>query len=154
MSKSIINQIVVKGKHNEAVIYAKALECSCENRIRQYLDHPAFSETKVRIMPDIHLGKSTVVGWTSTYGSLIIPSIIGTDIGCGVNACNLGKGKLHFDKLDAFIRKTIPSGQEVRSSLHEAFEEVNAFVSGEWMLLIRCAMPSYIFLTKQTSHNS
>ena len=122
--------IIIKGKHNEAHVYAKALESTCENKIKQYLDHPAFSDTKVRIMPDVHVGKSTVIGWTATYGSLIIPSVIGLDIGCGVCACNLGRGKLAFDKLDSFIRKNIPSGQNVRTSLHEALEEMNCFSSG------------------------
>jgi RNA-splicing ligase RtcB len=125
----ITKPIPVKGKHNTALVYAKALEASCENKIRQYLDHPAFAGTTVRIMPDVHLGKSTVIGWTATYESLIIPSVIGLDIGCGVCACNLGKGKLRFDKLDAFIRKNIPSGQDIRSSLHEGFEWVNGFAS-------------------------
>jgi RNA-splicing ligase RtcB len=129
MIEVTVKPICVKGKNNEAIVYAKALESTCEDKIRQYLDHPAFSGTTVRIMPDVHLGKSTVIGWTATYNSLIIPSIIGLDIGCGVCACNLGRGKLAFDKLDKYIRKNIPSGQEVRSSLHEALSEMNAFVS-------------------------
>ena len=129
MDKTNVKPILVKGKHNEALVYAKAIEAACENKIRQYLDHPAFAGTTVRVMPDIHLGKSTVIGWTATYGSLIIPSVVGVDIGCGVCACNLGRGKLAFDKLDKFIRKNIPCGQEVRTSLHEDLEEVNVFVS-------------------------
>jgi RNA-splicing ligase RtcB len=124
-----IEPIAIKGKHNEALVYAKALEWPCENKIRLYLDHPAFAGTTVRIMPDVHLGKSTVIGWTATYDSYVIPSIIGTDIGCGVCACNLGKGKLKFDKLDKFIRKRIPSGQDVRESLHEDIEDMNSFTS-------------------------
>jgi RNA-splicing ligase RtcB len=128
-SESYAEPIPVKGKYNTALVYAKALESSCENKIRQYLDHPAFAGTSVRIMPDVHLGKGTVIGWTATYGDLIIPSIIGLDIGCGVCACNLGRGNLRFDKLDAFIRKNIPSGQVVRSSLHESFADMNAFAS-------------------------
>jgi RNA-splicing ligase RtcB len=88
-------------------------------------------------MPDVHLGKGTVIGWTASYGSLIIPSVIGLDIGCGVCACNLGRGKLAFDKLDKFIRKNIPSGQAVRSSLHEGLGGITVFASqyggvGEW----------------------
>jgi RNA-splicing ligase RtcB len=51
------------------------------------------------------------------------------DIGCGVSACNLGKGSLRFDKLDAFIRKNIPSGQNVRSSLHEDLDAMNDFTA-------------------------
>jgi RNA-splicing ligase RtcB len=130
MIESSVKPITVKGKYNEALVFAKALETTCENQIRQYLDHPAFAGTKVRIMPDVHLGKSTVIGWTATYDTLIIPSAIGFDIGCGVCACNLGKGKLAFDKLDKFIRNKIPSGQSVRESLHEELEEMNAFTAG------------------------
>jgi RNA-splicing ligase RtcB len=119
--------ILVKGRYNTALVYAKALESSCENKIRQYLDHPSFAGTTVRIMPDVHLGKGTVIGWTATYGDLVIPSIIGLDIGCGVCACNLGRGNLRFDKLDAFIRKNIPSGQTVHSSPHESLADMNVF---------------------------
>ena len=128
MTEATIKPIPVKGKNNEALVFAKAIEASCENKIRQYLDHPDFAGTKVRIMPDIHLGKSMVIGWTATYDSLIIPSYLGLDIGCGICACNLGKGKLAFDKLDKFIKKRIPSGQDVRDSLHENLEEMNDFI--------------------------
>ena len=123
MTEASVKPIPVKGKYNEALVYAKAIEAACENKIRQYLDHPAFAGTKVRIMPDVHLGKGTVIGWTATYDSIIIPSFLGLDIGCGVCVCNLGRGKLSFDKLDKFIRKSIPSGQAVRDSPHEDLEE-------------------------------
>jgi len=129
MPEIMVKPIIVKGKYNQAHIFAKALEASCENKIRHYLDHPAFGDTTVRIMPDVHLGKSTVIGWTATYNSLIIPSVIGLDIGCGICACNLGRGKLRFDKLDAFIRKNIPCGQAVHSSLNEELEDINTFIS-------------------------
>ncbi|MDR2094630.1 MAG: RtcB family protein [Treponema sp.] len=130
MAESSLKPIRVKGKNNEALVYAKALETTCENKILHYLNHPAFADTVVRVMPDVHLGKTTVIGWTATYTDLLIPSVIGLDIGCGICACNLGRGKLRFDKLDAFIRKNIPSGQSVRSSLHESLDEMNLFVSG------------------------
>jgi len=124
-----VKPIYVKGKYNEAHVFAKALESSCEDKIRIYLDHPSFAGTKVRIMPDVHLGKSTVIGWTASYGSLLIPSVIGFDIGCGVCACNLGRGKSAFDKLDKFIQKKIPSGQDVRSDIYEDLDKINLFVS-------------------------
>jgi RNA-splicing ligase RtcB len=139
MNESMIKQtsarpIVVKGKHNEALVYAKALETACENKILHYLNQPAFADTVVRVMPDVHLGKTAVIGWTATYTDLLIPAVIGLDIGCGVCACNLGRGNLRFDKLDAFIRRHIPSGQSVRSSLHENLDGMNRFAcagSGE-----------------------
>jgi RNA-splicing ligase RtcB len=124
-----IKPIIIKGRHNKAYVFAKALETSCENKILRYLNHPAFQDTVVRVMPDVHLGKTTVIGWTATFNDLLIPSVIGLDIGCGVCACNLGRGNLRFDKLDAFIRKNIPSGQSVRLSIHESLDEMNVFAS-------------------------
>jgi RNA-splicing ligase RtcB len=127
----VINPIVVKGKHNEALVFVKAIEANAEDRLRQYLDHPAFAGTQTRIMPDVHLGKGTVVGFTATHpaGTPLIPAIIGVDIGCGVCACNLGPGNLRFDKLDVFIRKNIPTGMDVRASLHEKLDAALAFVT-------------------------
>lgn len=127
--------ITLKGKYNTARIYAKTVEMRCEDKIRQYLDQPAFVDTAVRIMPDVHLGKSAVIGFTSTFGDTIIPSIIGTDIGCGVTAVNFGRGALRFDKLDSFIRKNIPCGMEVRASLHEKLDIAVSFLNergGQW----------------------
>ncbi|MDR2500433.1 MAG: RtcB family protein [Treponema sp.] len=130
MSGRPIAPITVRGKHNEAQVYVKTLESACEDKIRQYLDHPAFADTTVRVMPDVHLGKGAVIGWTATYASRIIPSVIGLDMGCGVCACNLGRGKAHFDKLDGFIRKHIPAGQAVRSSLPEDLADIHVFAAG------------------------
>jgi RNA-splicing ligase RtcB len=124
MENKMNNPIVVRGKYNEAIVFAKSLEANCEDMIKQYLDHPVFSDTRVRIMPDVHLGKGTVIGFTSTFNSHVIPSTIGVDIGCGVCAYNLGKGKLNFDKLDDFIRKNIPAGMKVRSTFHEKYEKI------------------------------
>jgi RNA-splicing ligase RtcB len=121
--------ITVTGKHNKAIVYAKALEVSCENKLRQFLDQPVFADTRVRIMPDVHIGKGAVVGFTASRGAVIVPAIIGVDIGCGVTACNLGRGKIRFDKLDAFIKKQIPAGMEVRSSLHEKFADMISFIA-------------------------
>jgi RNA-splicing ligase RtcB len=118
----MIKPILVKGKYNEAFIFAKAVEMNAEDKIRQFLDHPLFADTKVRIMPDVHIGKGTVVGFTATANSLIVPSIVGVDIGCGVCAYNLGKGNLRFDKLDIFIKKNIPSGMDVHTGLHEGLD--------------------------------
>jgi RNA-splicing ligase RtcB len=119
----MIKAILVKGKYNEALVFAKAVEMNAEDKIRQFLDHPLFADTKVRIMPDVHIGKGTVVGFTATANSLIVPSIIGVDIGCGICAYNLGKGNLRFDKLDIFIKKNIPSGMDVHTGLHEGLDK-------------------------------
>ncbi|MDR1236119.1 MAG: RtcB family protein [Holosporaceae bacterium] len=120
--------IKVTGKYNTATVYAKAVEMKCEDQILQYLNHPMFADTKVRIMPDVHLAKGATVGFTATCNEYVVPSIIGVDIGCGVNAYSLGAGSTAFDKLDKYIRKRIPSGREVNPSAHEWLEETYKYV--------------------------
>jgi RNA-splicing ligase RtcB len=122
-----MSEIKVKGLNNEAKDFAKALEATCEDKIRQYLDHPVFAKTKVRVMPDVHLGKGTVIGFTANIDDAVIPAVVGVDIGCGVCACNLGRGALRFDKLDAFIKKNVPVGLDVRPYLHENLDEIVEF---------------------------
>lgn len=121
--------ITINGKHNIAVVYAKAIDEKCEDQILQYLNDPLFADTKVRIMPDVHLGKGTTIGFTATYNKYVVPSIIGVDIGCGVSAYNLGCGPVTFDKLDKFIRKRIPAGKEIHPSPLVEIEEIFKFVS-------------------------
>ena len=126
MNTKTVRPLTVRGTWNQAVVYAKAIEKNCEDLLIQYLSHPAFAGSTVRIMPDVHVGKGIVVGFTATDTGLAVPSLIGVDIGCGVSAWNLGKGSMPFDKLDSFIRKRIPSGQNTHEAMHEKLEEAYA----------------------------
>lgn len=77
------------------------------NRIAQL---PAFEGERIRIMPDVHSGKSSVVGFTSTVSSdKIIPNVVSGDIGCGVLAIEFKPSKkgIDFTKLDKFLHETI-----------------------------------------------
>lgn len=44
---------------------------------------------------------------------MVIPNIVGVDIGCGMYTVELGKIRIDFEKLDEAIRKNIPSGMKV-----------------------------------------
>ncbi|KAJ5073954.1 RNA-splicing ligase rtcb [Anaeramoeba ignava] len=65
-------------------------------------------------MPDVHSGKSSVIGFTSTLSDYIIPNVIGVDIGCGVLAIDLGPVEFEFPAVDKFIHEKIPAGFEIR----------------------------------------
>jgi len=127
--EKILNPILVKGICNEALVYAKAIEQGCEDQLLSYLNQEIFADTKVRIMPDMHPGKGSIVGFTATCNEYAVPAIIGVDIGCGICAYKLGKGKLPFDKLDNFIHKHIPAGIEVRECMEERVEKVYALTN-------------------------
>ncbi|GIQ82116.1 tRNA-splicing ligase, RtcB [Kipferlia bialata] len=110
--------IEIKGERNTAIVYAdeQLVEGECQKQIRSFIDHDAFATSKVRIMPDAHAGMGAVIGFTATLGELLVPSVVGVDIGCGVCAWKLGKGKIDFGVFDSHIRKTVPSGFGSRSA--------------------------------------
>lgn len=77
------------------------------NRIVQL---SAFDGERIRIMPDVHSGKSSVIGFTSTVSSdKVIPNVVSGDIGCGVLAVEFKPSKkgIDFVKLDKFLHETV-----------------------------------------------
>lgn len=109
-------------------IFTSNIEQEALDQINTLMEQPAFSDCKVRIMPDVHAGAGCVIGFTADLGDKVIPNIVGVDIGCGMLTIELGyldaadntiaHNVTHIDcrKLDAVIRKRIPCGREVHES--------------------------------------
>ncbi|KAJ3450248.1 RNA-splicing ligase rtcb [Anaeramoeba flamelloides] len=113
IKKKPLKPLKIVGKHCTAHVYTNELDEHTEEQIQATMDHIAFKGSKVRIMPDVHAGSGSVIGFTATLTDKIIPNIVGVDIGCGVLAINLGKqvfDERRFKQIDNFISKTIPSG--------------------------------------------
>ena len=91
-------------------IFANSVDANALNQIYTLLAQAPFLNSKVRIMPDVHVGTGCVVGFTATLADKIIPNVIGVDIGCGMLCVNMGKIKIDFALLDNFIRENIPYG--------------------------------------------
>ncbi len=75
-----------------------------------FCNQEIFKDSRIRIMPDVHAGKGCVIGYTANLTDKIVPNLIGLDIGCGILVTCLGKMDISFDKLDKFIRRSIPHG--------------------------------------------
>lgn len=80
-------------------------------QIKYMITHP--SVERVRIMPDCHRGKSCCIGFTSKLTEKIVPSYVGSDIGCGIityntqtNISDLG----NYDEIERIIRSNVPMG--------------------------------------------
>lgn len=101
---------------NDLKIFTENIEHEALEQIYTLVKQPAFSECKIRIMPDVHAGAGCVIGFTADLGDKVIPNIVGVDIGCGMCVVELGKVDIDFEKLDAVIRKNIPSGMSVRQT--------------------------------------
>lgn len=83
---------------------------SAISQLNRIVALPPFKHEKIRIMPDVHSGKSSVVGFTSTVSSdKVIPNVVSGDIGCGVLSVAFSPSKkgVDFTRLDKFLHETI-----------------------------------------------
>lgn len=101
---------IVEGKYSSAKIFAETVDDTALMQIRQLCDQPFVKDCKIRIMPDVGAGNGCVIGFTADLGEMVIPSVVGVDIGCGMLTVNLGKADVDCDKLDSVIREYVPNG--------------------------------------------
>lgn len=115
-----------KGEHImvDLKIFTENIEHEALNQIYTLVKQPAFSDCKIRIMPDVHAGKGCVIGFTADLGAKVIPNIVGVDIGCGMLCVSLGQTDIDFEKLDNVIRSYVPSGRDVHDGRIIRFDEL------------------------------
>lgn len=105
--------IGIKGKYSTAKIYTDVIEDTALVQIRELCDQEFCKDSKVRIMPDVHTGAGCVIGFTANLGEMVIPNIVGVDIGCGMLTVELGNTEFDYQTLDDIIREFVPSGKNV-----------------------------------------
>ena len=103
------------GKRNSAIVFAEKINKETKTQIASLLREEAFADSKIRIMPDTHTGKYTVVGTTMTLNGRIIPSLLGVDIGCGVEVVFLEEKAIDLPKFDELVHTLIPCGTKIHS---------------------------------------
>lgn len=111
--------IEIKGKRNTAFVYADKIDRETKTQIAELLRMEAFADSKIRIMPDMHSGKGCVVGTTMTLHNRVIPSLIGVDIGCGIEVAMLKEEILDLPKLDKVIHESVPCGSGIHGTALE-----------------------------------
>ncbi len=110
----------LEGRYGIAKIFADSLEETVKSQIIQLLNHPIAKNAHIRIMPDAHAGLGCVIGLTAKITNMVIPNLIGVDIGCGVLVFVLKSEEFKRDdfvRLDNVIKKNIPSSNRIRSNL-------------------------------------
>ncbi len=115
----------VSGKFNNAKIFTDVVEEKAIAQIKAICDTSAFSQSKIRVMPDVHAGKGCTIGTTMTIVDKIVPNMVGVDIGCGMELAQLKQKDIDLCALDEFIHKNIPSGMSCRSSAHKNNENID-----------------------------
>ncbi|MBR2809221.1 MAG: RtcB family protein [Erysipelotrichaceae bacterium] len=117
----------IKGKHNEAIVYATTAEASAIEQLQTLCDMEAYKDSKIRIMPDVHAGAGCTIGTTMTLHGIVTPNMVGVDIGCGMETVMIKEKEIDFEKLDKLIKEKIPAGFNVRKTKHENADLTRVF---------------------------
>jgi len=117
--------IILEGKYNRAKVFTDNIEQKAISQIIELCNQSFAKDSKIRIMPDVHAGKGCTVGTTMTIQNKVVPSLVGVDIGCGVDAVILNEKELNLKALDAVVREFIPSGFDIREKEHKYAEKIN-----------------------------
>lgn len=105
-------------------IFTEVIEQEAVDQIETLANLPVFDGCKIRIMPDVHAGAGCVIGFTADLGDMVIPNLVGVDIGCGMLTVKLNEKNISFADLDNTIRKYIPSGRNVREGEYISYPEL------------------------------
>lgn len=114
----------LKGKYGTAKVFTDDLEEGAKEQIINLLNQSFIKDSDVRIMPDVHQGMGSVIGFTADMGDKIIPNIVGVDIGCGMLTIELGDIDIDLPRLDKIISNKIPSGRNVHRGRKYEFDKL------------------------------
>lgn len=112
----VMKPLELKGKINkDCKIFTTNVEDSAKSLIYNLLDHRAFENIPIRIMPDVHCGKGIVIGFSAPIGNMISPAHVGCDIGCGIETFIMDKNVNpdDFALIEHRIKKEIPFGFDI-----------------------------------------
>ena len=117
--------IELKGKYNTAKIFTDVVDEASIAQVLLLLNQEFVSESRIRLMPDVHAGAGCTVGTTMTISDKIVPNLVGVDIGCGMETIRIKERHIEWQKLDKLIYERIPSGFNVREKTHRYFDQIN-----------------------------
>lgn len=106
----------LNGKYNTAKIFTNLVENEAQKQIIDLCNMREFSDSKIRIMPDVHAGKGCTIGTTMTIKDSIVPNMVGVDIGCGMLWGKIEAKHLDLYALHVAIEENVPSGFDVNKN--------------------------------------
>lgn len=105
--------IEIQTKKNTVKVFTDQIDKPTKQQIAATARDPAYADAKIRVMPDTHAGRGCVIGMTMTLHGRVSPSLVGVDIGCGMEVVKLRETELDLPALDDCIRATIPAGKHI-----------------------------------------
>lgn len=117
--------IELKGKYNTAKIFTDVVDETSISQVMLLLNQEFVSNSKIRMMPDIHAGAGCTIGTTMTISDRIVPNLVGVDIGCGMEVIQIKEKHIELQKLDKLIYEKIPSGFNIREKPHKYIRNID-----------------------------
>ena len=111
--------IELRGKYASAKVFTDLVDNESISQVIQFLNQPFAEGQTVRMMPDIHPGAGCTIGTTMTIGDKVVPNLVGSDIGCGMEVVYLDSDEIDFERFDSIIRSKVPYGYEKRAVPHK-----------------------------------
>ena len=112
--------ITLRGKYTTADIFSDFIEETSKTQIMQMINSPGVTNP-VKIMPDFHAGKGSVIGFTMKVGEYVIPSIVGVDLGCGMLTARITHPGLPLEDVDKIIRGAVPLGFSIHNTAKASY---------------------------------
>lgn len=116
--------IEIQTKNNTVRAFTDNLDKQTKQQIAATARDPAYADSKIRVMPDTHAGRGCVIGMTMTLNGRVSPSLVGVDIGCGMEVVRLAEKEIDLPALDDAIRNVIPVGKRIHE---EALDEASLY---------------------------
>lgn len=122
--------ITIYGKYTNAKVYTVenelySLDEYARKQLQMICDNPVAQGSKIRVMPDVHPGKVGTIGLTMTVKDIILPSLVGVDIGCGMTIAKIKTKALQFQQLDSVIRENVPVGPAIQRKEHKFADRID-----------------------------
>ena len=108
----------LNGRYATAKIFSDDVDPVSISQVIQFLNQPIAEGQKIRMMPDIHAGRGCTIGTTMTITDRVVPNLVGSDIGCGMEVVYLDVDVIDFERLDHIIHHKVPHGYKKRAIPH------------------------------------
>lgn len=108
----------LEGRYAKAKIFSDDVDNISISQVIQFLNQPIAEGQTIRMMPDIHPGRGCTIGTTMTIADKVVPNLVGSDIGCGMEVIYLDEDEIDFERLDHIVHHKVPHGYKKRTNPH------------------------------------
>jgi tRNA-splicing ligase RtcB (3'-phosphate/5'-hydroxy nucleic acid ligase) len=102
-------------------IFCENLDEGVLKQIQDLAAYKPYQNSKIRVMPDCHVGIGCTIGTTMVIEDAITPNLAGLDLNCGMLTVKLDQTEIDLPTLDKVINKYIPSGFNIHDKQQAPF---------------------------------